>query len=210
MTQADSVHSTPPISTSAKNPPDGPQRPQDSLYRRTDISPEDFFRVLGRIRRAARDEIERLISWLDSTIDCDEDAAVDDAPCDGDTDTEPSLGSFDRMSDQINAWRTTALCSADVDAELDKSDYEPSLGAPNASEYGGHMNWAAGGDEGDREETAVPTIARATNCSTGVKRCMRTTSHPLVGLTWKQPERGPMPGTTSHSYDLEEGAVPGR
>jgi len=105
------------------------ERPADSagaLYRRTDISPEDFFQTLGRVRKAARDEIERLIDWLDSTIDVDQDAAVDDGPCDGDTDAEPSLGSFDRMSDQIKAWSTTTGygSSYDVDMELDRCDDE--------------------------------------------------------------------------------------
>jgi len=47
MTKADSVLSTPPINASASD-----------LYRRTDISPEEFFEALGRVRRAARDEIE--------------------------------------------------------------------------------------------------------------------------------------------------------
>jgi hypothetical protein len=90
MTQADSVHSTPPTNTSANNPPEGPQSPEDSLYRRTDVSPEHFFQALGRLRRAARDEIERLIDWLDSTIDCDQDTAVDDEGCDEDTESRPS------------------------------------------------------------------------------------------------------------------------
>lgn len=46
------------------------ERPADSageLYRRTDISPEQFFQPLGRARRAARDEIERLIALLDDS-----------------------------------------------------------------------------------------------------------------------------------------------
>lgn len=101
------------------------ERPAESageLYRRTDISPEQFFQSLGRARKAARDEIERLIDWLDSTIDVDEDFAVDDQPCDGDPDAEPSLGSFDRMSDQIKAWDHRPW--GDVDTEQDDADRE--------------------------------------------------------------------------------------
>ena len=71
---------------------------------------------MARARRAARDEIERLIDWLDSTIDVDQDAAVDDRPCDVDTDAEPSLGSFDRMSDQVKAWSHRGW--GDIDCEL--------------------------------------------------------------------------------------------
>jgi hypothetical protein len=96
------------------------------------FSPETFFQALGRVRRAARDEIERLIAWLDSTIDVDEDSAVDDDPCD-DQELEPSLGSFDRMSDQIRAWQGG---NYDVDAELDKCDDEDSDPA-EASEASG-------------------------------------------------------------------------
>ncbi len=144
MTKADSVHSTPPTNTSATDDDlHTPESLQDTLYRRTDISPETFFQTLGRVRRAARDEIECLIAWLDSTIDVDEDSAVDDDPCDGD-DLEPSLGSFDRMSNQIRAWQG-GIC--DIDAELDKcddeesdepedgADSEPSLGSTNEGRY---------------------------------------------------------------------------
>lgn len=99
-----------------------PAESAGELYRRTDISPEQFFQALGRARRAARDEIERLIDWLDSTIDVDEDFAVDDEACDEDTDAEPSLGSFDRMSDQIKAWATRGW--GEVDVELDEADRE--------------------------------------------------------------------------------------
>lgn len=118
-------------------PPEGPQEP---LYRRTDISPEQFFQALGRLRRAARDEIERLIQWLDSTIDVDEDMAVDDEPCD-DRELEPSLGSFDRMSDQIKAWRAITN-GCDVDAELDTSDDEPDAGSEPEEENEHHDGFA--------------------------------------------------------------------
>jgi hypothetical protein len=128
-----------------------PERPAESageLYRRVDISPEEFFQALGRVRRSARDEIERLIEWLDSTIDVDEDSAADDDPCDGDTDAEPSLGSFDAMSDQIKAWQTRISTEPWADAELDRCDDEPALGSSNT-----HLNqtrWTEGNSD-DRE-----------------------------------------------------------
>lgn len=112
-----------------QNPTERPAESLDSIYRRTDVTPEEFFQALGRLRRAARDEIERLIEWLDSTIDCDEDMAVDDEPCDGEGDDEPSLGSFDCMSNQIKAWRTTG-CGVGLDAEVDDCDREPILATP--------------------------------------------------------------------------------
>jgi hypothetical protein len=127
------------------------ERPADSagdLYRRTDISPEQFFQTLGRVRRSVRDEIERLIEWLDTTIDCDQDAAVDDQGCDEDSDREPSLGSFDNMSNQIKAWQARFV-AADVDCELDHCDDEPSLGScggpgPMPCGMGGQDYWARG------------------------------------------------------------------
>ena len=96
--------------------------PADALYRRANISPDQFFQALGRVRREVRDEIERLIDWLDATTDTNQDAMVDDAPIDGDPDAEPSMGSFDRMSDQIKAWQTRPV-NFDVDAELDPADH---------------------------------------------------------------------------------------
>ncbi len=148
MTQADSVHSTPPTNTSASDP--------GALYRRTDISPEDFFQSLGRVRRAARDEIERLIEWLDSTIDVDEDAAVDDVGCDGDTDAEPSLGSFDRMSNQIKAWSTTTGygSSYDVDCELDRCDDEESDAAEDGGDHEAETDTGIGDADGLNEQLA--------------------------------------------------------
>ena len=179
MTQADSVHSTPPINTSATDDDlHTPESLQGALYRRTDISPETFFQALGRVRRAARDEIERLIAWLDSTIDADEDSAVDDDPCD-DHELEPSLGSFDRMSNQIKAWLGGVTC--DVDVELDKCDDEesdepedgrddePSLGSTNGGLYIGPGPGTTDGegdehdgrepdDEGDDREDHEPSL----------------------------------------------------
>jgi hypothetical protein len=61
MAKADSVHSTPPTNTSASNPPDGPD-PQDSLYFPTDVSPEEVFQAIGRLRKDARDEIDHYVS----------------------------------------------------------------------------------------------------------------------------------------------------
>jgi hypothetical protein len=118
MTQADSENTTglPPCIAG-------------ELYRRTDISPEQFFQALGRVRRAARDEIERLINWLDSTIDTDQDTAIDDEPID-DAELEPSLGSFDRMSDQIKAWSSHQFHTEGTDREFDRCDDEPALAAP--------------------------------------------------------------------------------
>jgi hypothetical protein len=50
----------------------------EGLYFPTDITPEQLFQAMGKLRRAAMDEIERLIAFLDAT--------------EPDPDAEPSLG----------------------------------------------------------------------------------------------------------------------
>jgi hypothetical protein len=153
MTQADSVHSTPPTNTSANDPPGGPENPQDSLYLPTDISPEEVFQAIGRLRKEARDEIDRLIRFLDESDNhmAIEDCAVDDDPCDdneldgsdvdgeGEDDEEsepdePSLGSGGGVSQTYWAAQGTGA-RADVDLEDEHDgaeppeDDEPSLGS---------------------------------------------------------------------------------
>ncbi|QDM17237.1 hypothetical protein FNL55_15490 [Tardiphaga sp. vice352] len=41
----------------------------EGLYFPTPVTPEDAFKAIGRLRRAARDEINRLIQFLDKTDD---------------------------------------------------------------------------------------------------------------------------------------------
>jgi hypothetical protein len=105
MTQADSVHSTPPTSTSANNSgrsarPAGAtitpglaqqQRERDKAIRR-----------LFKLREKASAEIERLLEFLDASdsyVATELEAAIDDGPCDTDEleiedgNDEPSLGS---------------------------------------------------------------------------------------------------------------------
>ena len=105
MDQADSVHSTPPTNTSA----DTLERPADSagaLYVKTPVTPEEIFQAIGRLRKEARDEIDRLIRFLDKTDDyVSRELEVEDGNDEPEGDEEPSLGSFDRMADQSKAWQ---------------------------------------------------------------------------------------------------------
>lgn len=57
------------------------------------------------------------------------------------------MGSFDRLSNQIHAWKD-GWC--DIDAELDRADLEPSLGATEGSPSSSQAHWATGGVD-DRE-----------------------------------------------------------
>ncbi len=153
MTQADSVHSTPPTNTSANNPLESPEKPQDSLYLPTPVTPEEAFQAIGRLRKAARAEIERLIDWLDSTENHMEREPDDEGD---EAELEPSLGSFDRMVDQSKAWRQGNLLEPpEVDAELDDCDDEeadePEIGADDEPSLCG-INAECKGNDEDREQ----------------------------------------------------------
>lgn len=176
-----------------------------SLYRPIGISPEDFFQALGRVRRAARNEIERLIEWLDSTIDCDEDAAVDDGPCDDDPDSEPSLGSFDRMSDQIKAWDNRHM--GDVDCEVDRADHEPALAAPELHPMESQEQWAAGNSD-DREGDGCADDREGDELQHGGE-AVHEDDEPSLGWTDEEAITGrTYAGAMGQQADLEEGDAP--
>jgi hypothetical protein len=114
------------------------------LYIPTDVTPEQLFQAIGKLRKEARDEIDRLIRFLDDTDNhMEREEAVDDVGCD-DTEGEPSLG----WTEQEARWGKHAW-SADIDAELDRADYEPALASPE-NHPGSQDHWAAGSRD-DRE-----------------------------------------------------------
>jgi hypothetical protein len=152
MTQADSVHSTPPLNTSSLTPIAG----RDWLDIKEDASPADIFRAIGKLRKDARDEIERLIRFLDET---DNHMELEDVDEDGEgEDAEPSLGSFDRMIDQSKAWQQRSLYPYPaVDSEHDNADDEPALGS--LDHHHSQERWAAGGRRDLEEDLAESGIA---------------------------------------------------
>jgi hypothetical protein len=93
-----------------KGPIERPAEPQDSLYFKTDVSPEVVFQAIGRLRKEARDEIDRLIRFLDETDNHMEREPDDDEP----EEAEPSLGSLDRMADQTR-WGSGSCDDAEVE-----------------------------------------------------------------------------------------------
>lgn len=117
------------------------ERPADSagaLYVKTPVTPEEIFRAIGRLRREARDEIDRLIRFLDSTenhmaIDCEPEDEADDAeledcdPGEDDGTAEPALGSLDGKLDQT-AWAAGGRRDLELDgAESGIGDYDGML-----------------------------------------------------------------------------------
>jgi hypothetical protein len=97
---------------------------------RQEAARADNIQSLCRLRREARDEISRLIQFLDDSdeyvmTEFEEDGELEDVG-----DSEPSLGSFDRMVNQEKSYRQVlAENIPGIDAELDEADSEPSLGA---------------------------------------------------------------------------------
>jgi hypothetical protein len=84
----------------------------------------------GQYIAKARELAKSLIDFLDGLEDTDQDAAIDDGPCDTDEreiaegDDEPSLGSFDGMVSQLSSWKQRAGWYPGSDREQDDCDDE--------------------------------------------------------------------------------------
>lgn len=127
-----------------KTPLGSPAESAGALYRRTDISPEQIFPAIGRLRREARDEIDRLIRFLDETDDHmerepedenDDSELEDDDPAENDLDDEPSLGSLDHHHSQ-ERWAAGGRRDLEQDhAESGIADHDGLL------EQVGHQDW---------------------------------------------------------------------
>jgi hypothetical protein len=127
MPKADSVF-TPPINTSAITPIAG----LDWLDIAADAKPADIFRAIGRLRKEAREEIDRLIRFLDET---ENHMCVDDE--DG-GDDEPSLGSRDHYHSQ-ELWAAGGHRDLEEDlAESGIADHDGLL------EQMGRQDWQTG------------------------------------------------------------------
>jgi hypothetical protein len=112
------------------------------LYYPTGVTPDDFFDAIGKLRKEAHDEIDRLLSFLDD---------LDDAEPEADADFEPALGSA------ISGYGSDAYDqeewghSDDADErEGSDPDLEPSLGWSTTRAYG------AGDDREDEHDGGEP------------------------------------------------------
>jgi hypothetical protein len=106
--------------------------------------------TLFRLRREARDEISRLIQFLDASDEYVMTELEEDNELEETGDSEPSLGSFDLMINQEKSYRGGAY---EVDAELDIADDEPNLGASEHYHPSNQSFWAFGSSD-DREDDA--------------------------------------------------------
>ena len=116
----------------------------EGIYLPVDVTPEQLFQAIGRLRKEARDEIDRLVRFLDETENHME--PEDEAD---DSEMEPSLGSFERVVDQSKAWQQRGEFCSGNDAEQDEADAEPSLGSVGDRHFN-QENWATG-KPNDRE-----------------------------------------------------------
>jgi hypothetical protein len=106
--------------------------PEPAIYSRTPVTPEEAFQAIGRLRKEARDEIDRLIRFLDKTDDYvsrELEDSIDDNPHDEETDdngednedadpAEPSLGS----SGDVHLDQTRWAAGSRRDLELDDGE----------------------------------------------------------------------------------------
>jgi hypothetical protein len=111
--------------------------------------------TLRRMRGEARGEIDRLIAFLDASDPYAMSELEDDDDREEVGDSEPSLGSFDRMTNQEKSWRAG---SCDVDAELDTADDEPALGSLDPDHHPNQEQWAAGGHRDLEQDCAESGI----------------------------------------------------
>jgi hypothetical protein len=118
-----------------KSAPRAPVTPETAIYRPTDVSPEALFRAIGQLRKEARDEIDRLIQFLDKTDDYvsrELEDSGDDGPID---DNE-----------------------LEADGDGQNADDEPWLGSTNVYTHTDQTVWARGGthDLEDEHDGAEP------------------------------------------------------
>jgi hypothetical protein len=106
-----------------------------AIYYKTPVTPVEAFQAVGRLRKEARDEIDRLIRFLDKTDDYvsrELEDSIDDNPHDEETDdkgednedadpAEPSLGSVGDMHLNQERWAAGGRC------DLEQGDGETGI-----------------------------------------------------------------------------------
>jgi hypothetical protein len=141
MAQADSDNSTPAPAT-------GPAA--NSIYLPTDISPEQLFLAIGKLRKDARDEIDRLLRFLDETDDHMEREPDDDEPSLGFLECFPGQGKGSGYGDLGDDRE------AENEHDEDGADGEASLGSldqPDDQTKWGHRSPTD--REGDPAESGI-------------------------------------------------------
>lgn len=195
-----------PLNGVAETPfPDAAPAADGGLYIRVDITPEELFQALGRLRSEAEAEIERLLTFLDELdADADFEGSADDEPT-GD-EREPDLGS---VAGKKGFDQSTWSAGDDM---VDGG--EPSLGAfeshPTRADYswndkpyrtseGSQDGWSTGNGD-DREHCSD----REEDDSHDGREPDDGDEEPSLGWTPQEAARGRMYAGSMGSPDLEE------
>jgi hypothetical protein len=146
-----------------KGAPSATATADPAIYYKTPVTPEEAFQAIGRLRKEARDEIDRLIQFLDKTDDYvsrELEDSIDDNPHDDEGEAEPSLGFLDHMTNQ------TRICEGDggPDAEDEHDGAEPDeCGEPSLGSVGDvHFDqerWAYGNSRDFEQDDGESGIA---------------------------------------------------
>ena len=158
---------------SRKRPaPTQPRKP--GVYVPTDVTPEELFQAIGRLRKDASDEIDRLIQFLDKTDDYvsqELEDAVDDGPIDdneldgpenGEDEesdpAEPSLGSLSSSGGDQTHWGKFGR--DDFEDEHDGAEPDDDEGGDGAREddepnLGWTLNGQGGGTSAEGDDCEV-------------------------------------------------------
>ena len=105
-----------------------------ALYIPIAVTPEEAFQAIGRLRKEARNEINRLIQFLDET----------DNHMEREQDGDELDASFPESGSR--------LCTPGEDDELSGDETEPSLGSGSTSEWSPQSQWATQGGTDDMED----------------------------------------------------------
>jgi hypothetical protein len=141
MSQAETIHTT--------GAPGGEPGHRLLALARQNAARETALRNLAKLRKEASAEINRLIAFLDASDPYVMTELEDEDDREDIGDSEPSLGSFDRMMSQEKSYRQIlGEFMPGLDAELDTSDHEPALGGLDHNHS--QERWATG-DHRDAE-----------------------------------------------------------
>ena len=139
-----------------------PAQPAGALHYKTPVTPEEAFQAIGRLRKEARDEIDRLIRFLDKTDDYvsrELEDAADDNPIDDD-ELEPSLCGVTAAGANMPGDHSGADLEDDGTPGGRSVDDEPSLGSLSSHGYGDQSVWGRPGEGGvdaeDEHDGAEP------------------------------------------------------
>ncbi len=165
-----------------------PQEATEASYVRTDISPDALFKAVGKLRREAADEIERLIAFLDE-IGPAADLEPSGDELDADADSEPSMAAPEQHPDGV-WWRRRAGVFRDRDGSqaqwggrgnLDDREGDAGFDDREGDElqHGGESEREDHELSGDETEPSLGSFDRLTNQNHGWRQTAGN------GRTWQ-------------------------